>query len=98
MFHVRGHEMSMEGFRRKVIYILEQIILAVPLRTDYSEKRVEAGSSYPGNKRQHQYLGQRQRSWSNSGHVVEVELGALTGGLDMLVREGEACGKQLIHV
>ena len=43
MFHVRGHEMSTEGFRRKVIYILEQIILAVPLRTDYSEKRVEAG-------------------------------------------------------
>lgn len=43
MFHVRGHGMSTEGFRRSVIYILEQIILAIPLRTDYSETRVEAG-------------------------------------------------------
>lgn len=32
------------------------------------------------------------------GMVLEVKLGVLTDGLDVLLREGEACGIQLIHV
>lgn len=43
-FHAKGHGMSTEGFGRRVTYILQQIILTAPLRTDYSrEARVEVG-------------------------------------------------------
>lgn len=42
-FHAKGQGVSMEGFRKSMTCILEQIILAAPLRTDYREAAKEKG-------------------------------------------------------